>query len=572
MASTDRMELLQMQLMPPRNDRHVPSIHSDVAKYLLEPRNRVVLFDLSLAGMQLKKVGEQLDVIEHKSKYFGPAIRAEAVKLYKAFTDDRMQKFAIFQERIETLTAIGFLNTLGAQAPSNEVYESVWEKGFGIVFPPYASTALEKRRFLLGEYYWADMGVHPTEQAHKSRATELDAQAEGLGARYLRDCIMYQYVHVHGADTEADPRPDLPRTCQLFDPIWRTKALDSLSDWIAQGMHQDLRRAAAIEAGLKPRPPAVDYAPLATQGYLVLPFLREDEIQPRREEFLRMCRSFPEFQDSKDEFEFVQGGFAALANPASFHHPFVREMRGRAFATHCAIFKGTGKYGHALFDRIMLRPKGAKPTAEVWHRDVTPNLAKEDRMFGGWVNFDSFPQQFSCVPMSHTDPKDNNDPSGFAPITNEAQKNRCQVEKQIVDIPPGHMIIFHQNIIHEVLSKAKTHNQYRLFTPFRLTPGTNQIFAANATAIENQGVPFIPSGQFPPMYPKLHWVNHREKLERFSLKLKDNACEMKQVKKYPDSAPLRVCYREMPSLRELGLPMYSRYTQEERDIFVPTRL
>jgi hypothetical protein len=313
---------------------------------------------------------------------------------------------------------------------------------------------------------------------------------------------------------------------------------------------------------------------LATFGYLVIPFIPSDEIESTRARFLATARGFPEFQNVEALFQFVAGGFSALGNPASFHNPFVREMRQKAYETHRELFKGSGLNGHALFDRMMLRPADKKPTPESWHRDVTPGIGVNDTMYGGWVNFDSLAQSFSCVPSSHNDAKGN--AVGFAKIKSVTQLKRCKDEKTVVEIPGGHMIIFHQNLIHEVIAKALDHHQYRLFTPFRTTPGTDVLSCCSLydTAILDQGVPKIPSGQRPKVWPNANWnyPGQRPKLEAFSTHIKDVACHQKQLLTDLTVPPMRIAVQEMRSLRDLQLSMYPDYTDAERAIFVPHSL
>jgi len=312
---------------------------------------------------------------------------------------------------------------------------------------------------------------------------------------------------------------------------------------------------------------------LATAGYLVIPFIASDDIEHTRGRFLATARGFPEFQNVETRVQFVAGGFSALGNPASFHNPFVREMRQKAFATHRQLFANSGLNGHALFDRMMLRPAGKSPTKESWHRDVTPGLPAEDTMYGGWVNFDSLPQYFSCVPKSHNDAKNN--AAGFAKIKSVAQLNRCKRHKTVVEIPAGHMIVFHQNLIHEVIAKTLDRHQYRLFTPFRTTPGTDLLPCCTYdNVICDQGVPLIPSGQRPTIWPHANWNYplQRPGLETFSAHFKDVVCHQKQLQTDLSVPPMRIVAQKMDSLRKLNLPMYPDYTDAERAIFVPTAL
>ena len=76
---------------------------------------------------------------------------------------------------------------------------------------------------------------------------------------------------------------------------------------------------------------------LRDAGWCVLPIFPASEVPAIRRAFWRAVASFPEYQThvrSKDlpaalEQHFVQGGFGALGNPASFHHPAVRRCRTR---------------------------------------------------------------------------------------------------------------------------------------------------------------------------------------------------------------------------------------------------
>jgi len=311
---------------------------------------------------------------------------------------------------------------------------------------------------------------------------------------------------------------------------------------------------------------------LKSQGYIVVPLIKEDDSERCRTDFMETCDDFPEFVKNRSfqNFKFVNGGFSAFANPASFHNPFVREMRIKAFEKFSEIFEGCGRNAHTLFDRMMLRPIGASATAEVWHRDLTPNLDKDDLMFGGWINFNETSQYFSCVSGTHNDPKD--EKTGFSKLENKAY---YKSKKSLVDIKPGHMIIFYQNIVHEVLpSKAET-PQMRLFTSFRITDSETPLFENNlGEIIRDQGVPKIPSAQDPAMYSKFNWVfpEQRMTIVEWSKLLKDEVCSEYELKSNPGSGKLRVVHRFMHSLTHYGLAKYSEYSPEDLAIFQPQKI
>ena len=284
------------------------------------------------------------------------------------------------------------------------------------------------------------------------------------------------------------------------------------------------------------------------KGYILFKVFEPKELPGLRKEFLKTCQSFPEFKEPVTDFQFVLGGFSALGNPSSFHNIFVRYVRILVYRKVFKFLKRTfpQKKVHCFFDRLLLRPTGAIPSKESWHRDVTPGTLEEDLVFGGWTNFDDTPQFFSCVPGTHEKQKN----SGFVPVEGKFKGTK-------VEIPPGFGILFYQDLIHEVLPTKTKQNAYRLFHGFRVTEGTDPIFDVRET-IQKQGVPQIPSGQLPPLYSKSHPVFHKEKLNTFSEKFKDICRDEKG----------RV-HRFMKSLTEYGFPLYQPYHEKEIQIFYP---
>lgn len=166
---------------------------------------------------------------------------------------------------------------------------------------------------------------------------------------------------------------------------------------------------------------------LNKDGFTVIPCLAEADLEAVRSQFDRAVASFPEFKP--DAQEYVMGGFSAFGNPASFHNNFVRKVR--QWAMYSAVsglwrdYIPAYKAGYKLeqcIDRMMLRPKGKAPSAESWHRDEAINSGKNDQVFGGWINLDSAPQFFNCVPRSHT--AQPNRHGGFARIETDEEKQR----------------------------------------------------------------------------------------------------------------------------------------------------
>jgi hypothetical protein len=81
-------------------------------------------------------------------------------------------------------------------------------------------------------------------------------------------------------------------------------------------------------------------------------------------------------------------------------------------------------------------------------------------------------------------------------------------KKSLVEIPPGHMIVFPQYIMHEVLGKKADRNMMRLFTGWRLTRGSLSLYTKKE--FDDFAVISLPGGMKPPMYSKQHimsWMN-----------------------------------------------------------------
>ena len=56
---------------------------------------------------------------------------------------------------------------------------------------------------------------------------------------------------------------------------------------------------------------------------------------------------------------------------------------------------------------------------------------------------------------------------------------------------------------------------HKLYIGWRITESSKPLFD-HSKIFEDQGIPYIPSGQLPPIYAKLHMVNHKHKVIDFS--------------------------------------------------------
>lgn len=326
--------------------------------------------------------------------------------------------------------------------------------------------------------------------------------------------------------------------------------------------------------------PAEKAAELHTAGYTVVPVAWiESRLCHMRERLLNELKTMPEF--SKAPSSYVLGGFSALGNPSSFHLPAVRMFRLFALAELASLFStacGSDEEWHLeqLIDRVLVRPKGVSPGAESWHRDESVGGKDGDIIFGGWWNLSSdIVDIFSCVPGSHRCTSDNS--KGFGLIRDKATIEICKAKRERVKVPPGHILIFHERILHEIVPRKLKQDLIRIFLGWRLTrdkSGEPMMGLSRLhQVLDAQGVVPLKSGQVPPMYAKLHWTNWRKKIVEFTKSSIVEVCtEERHVRSGVDAgSTIRVVHQHMRSLREYGLPCYAPYTEDEKLMYVPRR-
>lgn len=364
------------------------------------------------------------------------------------------------------------------------------------------------------------------------------------------------------------------------------------------------RLASAAEEGSAAEPPEPKRRRAATaelqvgldeRGYVVVPTalanadIRRDLLRRLdaevKNEWTRREYKAGAFGDTENPMtdettRLVGGGFAALGNPSSFHSTIVRELRRIA---HRAMVDATpfdlrgGFRVSQVIDRLMKRLRGDKPTTESWHRDVAANTKAGDRVYGGWINLDDEDQFFSCIPGTHNDAI--GEGTGFVKDLSAADKqkiaeHRSKREKPLVSIPAGHMLIFNERLIHEVVSKSAGRTMLRLFTGWYVAkhdaPHDSRPFdgtTAGTTEEERlrnrlgrQACMFLKSGQAPAMAPMLHWTNNPRLIAGYTDRLRDAATEnrpRKPTASKPNPVPAE--YR-CPHRDEEGCPKKEVWT------------
>lgn len=321
---------------------------------------------------------------------------------------------------------------------------------------------------------------------------------------------------------------------------------------------------------------------LKARGYVVVP---TPLANPKRlanviAAFDAHLKSSPEFKDARPDdpkWRPVLGGFAALGNPSSYHHRFVRLMREAMMAVllDLDVLPTEGRLLEQVFDRLMMRFAGESPTAEGMHRDESPNAKDKDDIFGGWVNVDTTSQFFLCAPRTHLEVGSQN--TGFAAIKDTAEVARLEPLFRSVEIPSGHCLVFYERLVHKVAKSPAQATMRRMFLGWRVTLHREPLFGNKTTLkwIEDQAVPKIKSSQDPRVWPSCYgnFPRNFDRLRDWSQDTFAPVCLHKHTIKSgarSGEQPMRVP-ATMKSLREYALPMHRAYDEHEIALLFPQR-
>jgi hypothetical protein len=299
-----------------------------------------------------------------------------------------------------------------------------------------------------------------------------------------------------------------------------------------------------------------------------------------RAEFDSTIQHFPEFKIHpglddivKDTTEQVLryglGGTSFIGNPSVFHAPFFRKMREivmyiaieHVFRDYKRLYLDSAFNIEQLIDRIMIRPPKDIASAEAWHRDEAPkaDVVNGDLTFGGWINYDKEPQYFSCVKGTHKnlDITKRDKKKGFHKV-DKADIPFYKENKSLIEIPPASIIIFIEDLVHEIFNNKKSIKQYtsiRQFFGWRLTKHVSQSIHGDQlrTMLRNQSVIPLKSGQIPAIYPKtcIMYSLQRERKDKF----------IEEALIRPDILDVKT--RSLKSLKEINVEMYEEYNERE---------
>lgn len=274
---------------------------------------------------------------------------------------------------------------------------------------------------------------------------------------------------------------------------------------------------------------------------------------------------------------YAVGGFSALGNAYSFHHPGVRRLRAEVMARMSPLLRAVHpRHRLALgVDRLTFRPAGVASGAENWHRDLTPAhmCSTDDFIYGGWLNTNAVESHtFCCVPGTHAEVDNHTVGRGFSTFSpTEARARGFAESKTLVDIPPGHLIVFDQRLVHCIRGKKLPFALQRMHTSFHLTKGDEPVIKNLADLFARGAVVPLKSGQVPRMWPRAYACNWPDKLvgasEAFPDRMK-RACVLRGGNNALPPGKYRVLQPVCPSMHEMGLD-FPPYTEEEIGLHFP---
>ena len=346
---------------------------------------------------------------------------------------------------------------------------------------------------------------------------------------------------------------------------------------------------------------------LIRAGVTTHPIIKPHDLSKYRDNFRNTINKFQEYKPGQN-IAYVINKSGNFGNPSSFHNPFVRDLRKLAYERVNSLFKkyvslnpnykNKKVYLQVLADRMMLRPIGQTPQRESWHRDVIPQkqITGDDDLFGGWINLDDEDQHFICITGSHLNVKLSNLDPGFAEIEtslhkklkndssikDKTKKALKSIEKYSmkIKIPPGHIVIFPQYILHSVASSKAKYEMFRLFTGWKLTTslGTTVPAATYPKQLFDDQAPIrLPGGMMPSMYTGNHARFFLNRPFQVYPGIKKTLIEwandtfvetvLVERKDKKTGKPYKIVPKDMKSLKEYNFKLYKPYYKEEWSIY-----
>jgi hypothetical protein len=272
--------------------------------------------------------------------------------------------------------------------------------------------------------------------------------------------------------------------------------------------------------------------------------------------------------------DLVLGGFGASADPHLYHCEERLRLDALAYESARPVFAEF--YSEAqwemILDRWCIRVEGRALTREGFHRDHSPGgyLPQRAEIYGGWMNLSEDTTQYLwIVPQARS--RVNSDlkqlpftaKTGFRPM-DAAEAAQWEPQLRRVAVPPGHMLLFRQELPHKVPPERITKTSTRLFTAFRVIPGAagkeeEPLIREIDRCLEEQATPPLKSGQAPPMYANNHNSYGQEALSAY--------CQRMFPARFLHASPgtgRAILWQRPPSLRALALTLHAPRSAEER--------
>ena len=284
----------------------------------------------------------------------------------------------------------------------------------------------------------------------------------------------------------------------------------------------------------------------------------------------------PEVRQKEIHGIFCGGGKIPFSSAA--HHPSIRSLRRAAHAkaesalrmAHETTHKESCEKVISCVDALVIRESDFRScqAEQQWHRDSAPEWDSRALLFGGWINLGNEDNYFDCVPGSHIF----SSTSTGDTLVHVRQKGFVRCDQPSRDsihrvvIPPGHLLVFCERILHTVLP----YSCRRLFTAFatipagaRGPPNKSEL----AIRISKQAPIWIKGGRVLPLYPSgnrdqfAHTACNKEKARTWAKKYLNPMAALPLLEWCDSGGPLP----ESISLNDLGA-MYPAYDEDELEI------
>lgn len=380
-----------------------------------------------------------------------------------------------------------------------------------------------------------------------------------------------------------------------------------------------------------PTPSASDLAAaLYTDGVVVIPVGPPAEMVGALFEYLRNIPETTTASQPVADTIFSGSGFGALNEPSTFHCKPVRDLRARvaaavrpvlqAYVRRRELDPGADTHDSAravrfevLMDRLCVRHPTQLPMKESTHRDESIDALPDDTIFGGWLALAEPGQPpaprdgdaFTAAKGSHRDATGAFLPAGGDGFTPMGKAEAAALQLTRVPVPPGSVVLFHQNLGHAITARRRKTPLCRLFVGHRLTKSTVPLHAtaapivsrtqarptrsqrmkkprlvaghtspALATVLATMAGPAIPSGQQPAIISAFAW-NMGKKRKYPWLKARYPP-QLFKLPAWPEQPPpwSTVAYMDpaAAAARLRGRPDFPPYTTAEKTLCTPQPL